>query len=160
MRCWFQLIPQSCYNHCLFNVGTEDLKINLFQGVTCIVGLPNVIIMNALLVSKPIQESSWVNQRSNCLGMSYDRQICLKSVTHCWCQKSSMGHLGSTGGQNAQEYHMATKFGPKNPRPESNTVLGSKVIQVSSGSTRGRFAKIFLWTSNLIRRTINQYEVH
>ena len=56
-----------------------------------------------------------------------------QSVTVNWGQRSCMCHLGSTRGQIVQEYHMATKFGLKNPCPEDNTLLGSKVMQVSSG---------------------------
>ena len=46
MRCSFQLIPQSYYGHYQFIVLTEHLKVNLFQGETCIMGLPNIIMIN------------------------------------------------------------------------------------------------------------------
>ena len=47
---------------------------------------------------------------------------------HCWSQRSCRGQLGSSRGQLAQKCRMATKFGGKNPWPERNALLGSKVM--------------------------------
>ena len=47
---------------------------------------------------------------------------------HYWGQRSCRGQLGSSRGQFAQQCPMATKFGGKNPWPERNALLGSKVM--------------------------------
>ena len=85
------------------------------------------------------------------------RSICLKnalwlpnlvertpdhSVVHCWGQRSCQGHLGSTRGQIAQQYPMATKFGGKNPWPKHNELLpGQRSCRGQLGSSRGQFVK-------------------
>ena len=94
------------------------------------------------IFSKRPHQRSKVIQRSSCLrnalwppnlvGRTPDR-----SVMHCWGRRSCRGHPGSTRGQIAQECPMATKFGRKNPWPECNALVGSKVMQ---GSTRGQIA--------------------
>ena len=88
--------------------------------------------------------SKWPDQRSKVI----QRSICLRnalwlpnlvgrtpdwSVMHCWGRRSRRGHPGSTRGQIAQECPMATKFGRKNPWPECNALVGSKVMQGSAG---------------------------
>ena len=46
---------------------------------------------------------------------------------HYWGQRSCRGQSESTRGQFTLKCHMATKFGRENPRPEYNTLLGSKI---------------------------------
>ena len=60
-----------------------------------------------------------------------------KNVKHCWGQRSWRGQLGSSRCQFAKQYPMATKFGGKNPWPECNALLGSKVMQGSSRVNQG-----------------------
>ena len=55
-----------------------------------------------------------------------------QNVMHCWGQRSWRGQLGSSRGQFAYQCPMATKFGGKNPWPERNALLGSKVIHGSA----------------------------
>ena len=61
-----------------------------------------------------------------------------QSVVHCWGQRLCTSQMGSTTGQIAYECPISTKFCRKNPWPECNTSLGSKVTQ---GSTRGQIAQ-------------------
>ena len=56
---------------------------------------------------------------------------------HCWGRRSCRGQLGSSRGQFALQCPMATKFGGKNPWPECNALLGSKVMQGSLRVNQG-----------------------
>ena len=56
-----------------------------------------------------------------------------QSVMHCRGRRSCRGQLGSSRGQYAQQCPMLTKFGGKNPWPELNALLGSKVMERSAG---------------------------
>ena len=78
MQCWFQLIPQSCYSHYLFNTGTEHLKIDLFQGETCIYGIAQChhdqwqwtlwILFKTMWpnVDGRITNNNWIEQMKKC----------------------------------------------------------------------------------------------
>ena len=55
-----------------------------------------------------------------------------QSVMHYWSQRSWKVQLGSSRGQFAKQCPMATKFGGKNPWPERNALLRSKVIHGSA----------------------------
>ena len=81
------------------------------------------------------------------------------SETQCWGQRSQRGHAGSTRGQIAKEYPMATKFGMKNLWPEWNTILGLKVTYRSCGvNQRSKLLKNTLWQSHLVRGTLTGVE--
>ena len=61
------------------------------------------------------------------LEMPYERAPDQK-IMHCWGQRSCRGQLGSTRGQIAQVWSMATKFGRANPWPKWSVMMGSKVV--------------------------------
>ena len=71
------------------------------------------------------------SQRSKCLRNALwlpnlVRRTPDQSVMHCWGHRSYRGQPGSTRGQFAQKWPMATKFGRKNPWPKHNALLGFK----------------------------------
>ena len=79
-----------------------------------------------------------VIQRSICLRNAlwlpnFVGRIPDQRVMHYWGQRSCRGHPGSTRGQIASKCPMATKFGRKNPWPECNALMGSKILQGSAG---------------------------
>ena len=59
-------------------------------------------------------------------------------VMHLLGQRSFSNQPGSARGQIAQENPITTKFGRMNPWLESSTMMGSKVIQGSTGVSQGR----------------------
>ena len=77
---------------------------------------------------------------------------------HCWGQRSCRGQLGSTRGQFAKQCPMTTKFGGKNIWPERNALLGSKVMQGSSGVNQG--SNYAIWPPNLVGRIPDQSIMH
>ena len=60
-----------------------------------------------------------------------------QSIMHCWGQRSCRGQLGQVGVNLLTKCPMATKFDGKNPWPEHNTLLWSKVVSGSAGVKKG-----------------------
>ena len=64
-----------------------------------------------------------------------------QSLMHCWGQRSCRGQVGSSRGQFAWQYPMATKFGEKNPWSMCDALLGQRSCRGHPGSTWGQIAK-------------------
>ena len=85
---------------------------------------------NALLGSKVMKGSAGVNLLYNALwppnlvGRTHDQR-----VMRCWGQRSCTSQPESTRGQIPYKCYVATKIGRKDPRPECNVLMGSKVLQ-------------------------------
>ena len=95
----------------------------------------------------PYQRSK-VIQRSNCIRNvirppNLVERTHGRSVMHSWGQRSCRGQLGSTltRGEITKECSIATNFDRKNPRLHCSVLLGSKVIEGSTGSARGQIAQ-------------------
>ena len=93
-------------------------------------------VCNTLVGSNVMQGSAGVNHGSNnyCLGVSYSHQMWSRripdqSVTHCWVE----GHARIIWCQSEVKLLgnalWLSKIGRNNPWPESNRLLGSKVMQ-------------------------------
>ena len=112
---------------------------------------------NCKSISKVIQRSSWIRNSlwlTNLLGRSPDR-----SVMHCFGQRSFRGQLGSTWGQIAYKFSVATKFGRKNPQRVMHC-WGPKSCKGQLGSIWGRILRNALWLPNLIEGTSHQNVMH
>ena len=94
------------------------------------------------------------------------------NAEQCWGPRSCRGHLGSSRGQFPWECPRTIKLGQKNHWPKHKTMLRSKVMQGSSGSSRGqlkcftdkyqvkvhssffdRYSRRDLWFANQLVRT-------
>ena len=83
----------------------------------------------------------------NLVGRIHDQ-----NVMHCWGQSSCTGQPGSTTGQIPQNCPVSAKIGRKNPRPECNALMGSKVLQGSSGvNHRQNCSRNAIWLPGVIR---------
>ena len=71
-------------------------------------------------------------------------------IMHSWGQRSFRDQPRSTRGQSVQECSMATKFSRKNPWPKCSALIGSKVMQVSAGVSRGQISQECSIAINLV----------
>ena len=115
LRAYFEATPPKIKGHpevkCLRKFGGKNPwpKCNALLGLKIMKGQPGVKLFRNVLWPPDL------------VGRIFDQ-----SVMHCWGQMSCRGQ-GSTTGQ------IDTKFGRRNPWPECNALMGSKIMQGSSG---------------------------